>query len=234
MRLDHFIAKQLRLSERDARLRIVAGTTTLNREVVKDHRLEVDRFTEIRFEDRTLQAPIERLHLMFHKPEGILSATQDDKHRTVLDFIDVPDKETLHLAGRLDRSSTGLILLTNDGRWSESLTDPEHKVRKRYQVETDRPIPETAIKLFHEGFDFPTEGIRTRPAQLTLLGPCRAEVTIEEGRYHQIKRMFHRLDAIRLVSLHRDQIGEICLPDDLGPGEWRRLSPGEIQTVTMR
>lgn len=231
MRLDQFIARKLRLSERDARLRIVAGSTMLDQTVVKDHRTEIDRFAEIQYEDRVLQSSIEKLYLMFHKPKGILSATQDEDHRTVLDFIDCPDKESLHLAGRLDRSSTGMILLTNDGKWSESLTDPERKVRKRYLVETDRIIPDDAVRLFAEGFDFPTEGIRTRPASLTILAPCRARVTIEEGRYHQIKRMFHRIDGIRLVSLHRDQIGEIELPHDLAPGEWRRLSPEEIHSV---
>ncbi|MDF1823970.1 MAG: pseudouridine synthase [Verrucomicrobiales bacterium] len=204
----------------------------LDQRVTKDHGVEIDRFMEVRYKEQILQTPIKRLFLMFHKPRGILSATTDKTHRTVLDFIDCPDKETLHLAGRLDRSSTGLILLTNDGRWSESLTDPHHKVKKRYQVETDQRIPEKAVRLFREGFDFPTEGIRTRPAMLKILAPCQAEVVIEEGRYHQIKRMFHRIDGIRLRSLHRDQIGRIMLPQDLEPGQWRPLTAEEIRTAT--
>ncbi|MEM6915654.1 MAG: pseudouridine synthase [Verrucomicrobiota bacterium] len=175
-----------------------------------------------------------RHYLMFHKPVGILSATKDKNHETVLDFIDCPEKESLHLAGRLDRSSSGLILLTNDGTWSQSFTAPKRKVEKHYLVETDRPIPHSAIDAFAEGFEFQPEGIRTRPARLTLLAPCRASVTIEEGRYHQIKRMFHRINGIRLVSLHRDRIGAIHLPKSLSPGRFRPLTEAELQSTLQR
>lgn len=228
LRLDRFISRELALSTRNARLHIIEGTVSVDGRPATDSGQEITRFSEVASRDRILRAGLPRLYLMFHKPAGILSATRDPKHRTVLDLIDCPDKETLHLAGRLDRSSTGLILLTNDGRWSESLTDPLRKVSKHYLVETDRPIPADAVGRFAAGFEFPTEGIVTRPARLEILAPCRASVTLEEGRYHQIKRMFHRLDGIRLVSLHRDRIGDITLPRELEPGGWRPLSPSEI------
>lgn len=230
MRLDHFIAKTLDLSERDARFRLIKRKIVVDGKTATDHRLEVSRFSRVEIGDRILQEAVTQHYLMLHKPVGILSATQDPVHRTVLDLIDCPDKETLHLAGRLDRSSSGLILLTNDGRWSESLTDPERKIRKHYLVETDRPIPAEAVKKFEDGFEFQPEGIRTRPATLVIHGPCHAGVTLEEGRYHQIKRMFHRLDGIRLVSLHRDRIGSIALPHDLAAGDWRPLTAAEIQS----
>ena len=199
-----------------------------------DHRRDISRFDEVSVLNEILQRAIPRLYLMLNKPAGILSATTDSQHPTVLDLIDHPNKATLHLAGRLDRSSTGLILLTNDGAWSGSLTLPGQKVEKGYLVETDRPIPPEAVVRFSEGFLFPTEGITTLPAELEILAPTRARVTLHEGRYHQIKRMFHRLDGIRLKSLHRERIGTIRLPDDLATGQWRPLSEGEIDQSQRR
>ncbi len=197
-----------------------------------DHRREVSRFDEVSVGTKILQQALPRLYVMLHKPAGILSATSDPVHRTVLDLIDHPDKDTLHLAGRLDRSSTGLVLLTNDGTWSESLTLPGRKVEKVYLVETNQDIPQEAVSRFAEGFHFSTEGITTLPAKLEILSPRKARVSLYEGRYHQIKRMFHRIDGIRLISLHRVQIGGISLPDDLAPGKWRLLTVHELQEIT--
>lgn len=224
MRLDHFIAKGLQISERSARTRIASGEIVVDGSVCRDLQSDITQYHDVRFRGVELQSAVERLYLMLNKPVGVVSATVDDQHKTVIDLIDHPDKESLHLAGRLDRSTSGLVLLTNDSEWSESLTQPEGKVAKVYLVETDRPIPEVAVSKFAEGFYFETEGVTTRPAELEILEACRARVTLHEGRYHQIKRMFHRIDGIRLWSLHRESIGDICLPEGLCPGEWRKLS----------
>jgi 16S rRNA pseudouridine516 synthase len=223
MKLEDLLGKRLGLGARRARREILAGGVEVDGLVATDPRAGVDRFARVVRGDSVVQPGAERLHLMLHKPVGVLSATSDPVHPTVLDLIDHPDKHTLHLAGRLDRSSSGLILLTNDGAWSESLSRPESAIAKVYFVETDRPIPPRAVRCFSEGFHFATEGIVTRPAELEILGERRARVTLREGRYHQIKRMFHRLDGIRLVSLHRTAIGPHHLPDDLAPGHWRRI-----------
>lgn len=228
MKLEDFISKRLQIGRRSARALILGGKVTHRGEPTEDHHREVTRFDEVTVSGEIIQAALARLYLMLHKPVGILSATSDREHRTVLDLIDHPDKATLHLAGRLDRSSTGLILLSNDGEWSESLTLPGRKVEKSYLVETDRPIPAGAVERFAEGFYFPTEGITTLPARLEILEPQRARVTLHEGRYHQIKRMFHRLDGIKLRSLHRDRIGPLSLPVDLPPGQWRPLTGAEL------
>lgn len=232
MKLEDFISKRLQIGRRSARAFILDGKVTHDGEPTDDHRREVTRFDQVTVAGKIIQPALPRLYLMLHKPAGILSATTDREHRTVLDLIDHPDKSTLHLAGRLDRSSTGLILLSNDGEWSESLTLPGRKVEKSYLVETDRPIPAEAVERFAEGFHFPTEGITTLPAGLEILAPHRARVTLQEGRYHQIKRMFHRLDGIRLRSLHRDRIGPISLPVDLPPGQWRPLTGSELDAFT--
>jgi len=227
MRLDHFIAKSSGISERSARELIASGKVSVDFNVSRDLRHEISQFSAVSVEGQVLQKPLPQYYLMLNKPVGILSATVDEHHETVLDLIDLPDKGTLHLAGRLDRSSSGLILLTNDGRWSEKLTEPDRKVAKVYEVKTDRSIPPDAIELFDKGFHFPTEGITTRPAMLELLSDCSARVTLQEGRYHQIKRMFHRIDGIKLLSLHRIRIGGISLPEDLMPGEWKKIDPEE-------
>lgn len=224
LKLEDLIAKRLGVGTRGARALLQGGRVAVSGVMITDHRLEISRFDEVVCEGAIIQPATQRLHLMLHKPGGILSATSDPVHRTVLDLIDHPDKTSLHLAGRLDRSSTGLVLLTNDGRWSEALSDPATKVEKVYLVGTDRRIPDEAVDRFAEGFWFATEGLTTRPAHLEILEECLARVTLVEGRYHQIKRMFHRLDGIRLTSLHRVRIGPYELPDDLAPGQWRAIA----------
>lgn len=223
MTLAQFLGKRLQIGEKRARDTILGGFVSIDGQPARDPRRPVDRFVGIVCNGETVQTPIPRLHVMVHKPAGILSATSDPVHRTVLDLVDHPDKATLHLAGRLDRSSTGLVLLSNDGGWTASLSDPSQMVEKVYLVTTDRPIPEDAAARFATGFWFATEGISTRPARLELLEERVARITLVEGRYHQIKRMFHRLDGIRLTSLHRESIGPFHLPEDLAPGQWRLL-----------
>lgn len=224
MKVEDLIGKRLGIGVRKARALLLEGRVAVGGVITIDHRREVSRFEAVVCDGAIIQPATNRLRLMLHKPVGILSATSDPVHRTVLDLIDHPDKNTLHLAGRLDRSSTGLVLLTNDGTWSESLSDPLAKVEKVYLVGTDRPIPEEAVTRFAEGFWFATEGLTTKPARLEILDECFARVTLVEGRYHQIKRMFHRLDGIRLTSLHREQIGPHRLPEDLPPGQWRVIA----------
>lgn len=210
-----------------ARALIVGGRVRVNGQPARRIDHEVDRFARVELDGHPLRPPERRLHLMLHKPVGVLSATSDPVHRTVIDLIDDPDRHTLHLVGRLDRNTSGLILLTNDGNWSKPLMAPETKVPKVYLVETRDPIPISAVEAFAAGFHFHTEDLITRPASLEILGERQARLTLHEGRYHQIKRMFHRTGN-RVVKLHRESIGKIQLPPDLGPGEWRRLTDEEI------
>jgi 16S rRNA pseudouridine516 synthase len=110
---------------------------------------------------------------------------------------------------------------------------PETKVPKVYLVETRDPIPSSAVDVFAAGFHFHTEDLTTLPAALEILGERQARLTLHEGRYHQIKRMFHRIGN-RVVKLHRESIGAISLPHDLGPGEWRMLEKEEIEQPKVR
>ncbi|MBL9117057.1 MAG: rRNA pseudouridine synthase [Verrucomicrobiaceae bacterium] len=224
MKLSRFVAKLDWLGRTAAAGMIAAGRVRVNGAVVRDGFYEVDRFTSVEVDGKTVQVGANAVYLMVNKPAGILSATSDLEYRTVVDLLDHPQKEELHLVGRLDRASTGLVLLTNDGRWSKLLMHPERNVPKVYEVETKEVIPAEAVEAFARGFYFHTEDITTLPAELELLGPNQARVTLVEGRYHQIKRMFHRVGA-QVRSLHRASIGPWRLPEDMAPGQWREVSP---------
>ncbi|MFT4177169.1 MAG: 16S rRNA pseudouridine(516) synthase [Luteolibacter sp.] len=230
MKLNRLIAKHQSLGRSAAQRLIATGRVQVDEIVISEGHYEVDRFQHVLLDGKTVQSPARRLCLMLHKPAGILSATSDPMHRTVLDLIDDPDKHTLHLVGRLDRSTTGLMLLTNDGRWSKSLMAPEHKVEKSYLVTTRDPIPASAVEDFQKGFHFHTENITTLPAELELLGSHTARLILHEGRYHQVKRMFHRIGN-QVLALHRERIGNLPLPADLAPGQWRPLTPREIESI---
>jgi 16S rRNA pseudouridine516 synthase len=194
--------------------------------VCPENQHPVDRFMQVQLGDEIIQSAERALYLMLHKPAGVLSATVDAEHQTVIDLIDDPDKHTLHIAGRLDRASTGLLLLTNDGRWSKQFMNAESKVSKVYLVETLQPIPHEAVATFAQGIYFATEDITTLPAGLEILAEKRARITLHEGRHHQIKRMLGRVGCL-VSSLHRESIGSLTLPENLEPGKWRALTDSE-------
>jgi 16S rRNA pseudouridine516 synthase len=230
VKLDRLLAKHQSMGRNQARQRVVERRVTVDGLVVTRHNVEVSRFSRVELDGGLVREPQRILHLMLHKPLGVVSATKDAEHPTVIGLIDDPDRESLHLAGRLDRGTSGLVLLTNDGRWSKSLMNPDHKVPKVYLVETRDPIPRDAVAAFARGFHFHTEDLTTRPAELEILDGRKARLTLHEGRYHQVKRMFHRIGN-RVTALHRERIGGIILPDDLGPGEWRVLTDEEIRSA---
>lgn len=165
---------------------------------------------------------------MLHKPAGYLSATTDPQHPTVMELIDEPT--TLHIAGRLDRASTGLLILTNDGIWSRLLTEPKQSVPKTYLVTTADPITEETHARFSQGIYFAYEDLTTQPAKLDVIGSCKARITIYEGRYHQIKRMFHAVGN-RVVALHRLSMGNIHLDPTLEEGKHRYLTTEEVTSI---
>jgi 16S rRNA pseudouridine516 synthase len=227
VKLDRLLAKHESMGRNEARRAVVERRVAVDGIPATRHDIEVTRFSRVELDGALLREPERLLYLMLHKPAGVVSATRDARHPTVIDLIDDPDRASLHLVGRLDRGTTGLLLLTNDGRWSKRLMDPARKVPKTYLVETRDPIPPEAVAAFARGFHFHTEDLVTRPAALEILAERQARLVLHEGRYHQVKRMFHRIGN-RVTALHRESIGGIQLPADLQPGQWRALSPGEI------
>lgn len=229
MRLDRFIEARLACSARTARHLLAARKIVLNGATAADGRQHVSKFCLVVADGTTLQARTPR-YIMLHKPRGCVSATTDDKYPTVLDLIDQPAKAELHLAGRLDFNTTGLLLLSNDGNWSSRITLPAQKIPKTYRVETENEITADYVQQFLAGIYFRFENLTTQPAELKILSAHSAELTIHEGRYHQIKRMFGFFQN-RVVGLHRLSVGNLVLDADLGPGQYRDLTPAEITSV---
>lgn len=221
MTLLQFLAKRSGQGKRHAKKLLDSGEVTLNASVTTEGTTQIGKFDHISAAGETLQANTRRI-ILLHKPAGILSATTDPIHRTVIDLIAEPWAHELHLAGRLDRSTTGLVILTNDSTFSESLTRPQNKIPKTYLVHTDQQIPEEAIAKFRAGMSFEKENTRSQPAIVDLLTETSCRLTVHEGLHHQIKRMFLRF-GIRVTSLHRESIGTYTL-NDLAPGTWRRIA----------
>ncbi|WNW11585.1 pseudouridine synthase [Pseudomonas sp. DTU_2021_1001937_2_SI_NGA_ILE_001] len=230
MRLDRFLGNLPRFNRQQVRLLLVAGRVQVDGQVARDPLHEVREFSRVELDDELLQAGRPARYYMLHKPKGCVSATVDPQHPTVLDLLDVPQRDELHIAGRLDFNTTGLMLLTNDGQWSRRLTQPQTKLPKVYYVETERLIDEGYVARFAEGFYFAFEGITTQPAQLVLLGPRQARLSIVEGRYHQVKRMFGHFDN-KVLVLHRESMGPLSLDNSLAPGQFRALTAQEIRAI---
>ncbi|HCP01268.1 MAG TPA: 16S rRNA pseudouridine(516) synthase, partial [Rhodospirillaceae bacterium] len=214
----------------DSRLLVSAGRVRVDGAVVRDPRSEVRDFQRVELDDELLQAGRSARYWMLHKPVGVVSATEHEEHRTVLDLLDEPDKHDLHLAGRLDLGTSGLLLITNDGRWSRRITQPQQRKPKVYHVTTEQPITDEYAEVFARGLYFAFEDLTTLPAQLELLDSHRARLTLFEGRYHQVKRMFGHFRN-RVVALHRESMGEIVLDPQLAPGQYRALTATEIASV---
>lgn len=229
MRLDRFIESQLAYSARTVRHLLAQRKIFVNGAAVADGRRQITAFCRVEAAGRTLQARAP-VYIMLHKPRGCVSATMDDKHPTVLDLIELPFKRALHLAGRLDFNSTGLLLLTNDGNWSSRIMLPDKKLPKTYRVETKKEITDEYAKKFAEGVYFRFENLTTLPAALRILSANTAEITLREGRYHQIKRMFGFFQN-EVVGLHRLSIGGIALDENLAPGAYRHLTAAEVESV---
>lgn len=232
-RLDRFLRANANINRRHVREVLARGRVSVDGVVATDINQVIDIFSHVTLDDKTLQKN-QRRYVMLNKPMGVVSATTDKKNKTVIDLLDFDYKEQLHIVGRLDFNSTGLLLLSNDGAWSRDLTSPEGKVAKRYTVGLENPIldseKETYIKAFQNGMYFEFEDITTLPAGLNILDSHTAEVTLIEGRYHQIKRMFGRFDN-KVVTLHRDSIGELGLDELLAPGQSRELTSEQIANI---
>ncbi len=214
MKLSRFLYHHTSHGKNDVRRILAAGRVKVDGKMERDSQCDIGDFTQVTLDDLVLR-DTSAVYLMLNKPAGYLSATVDDEHRTVMELIDTP--ETLHIAGRLDRASTGLLILTNDGKWSRRLTEPKEGVPKVYEVTTAEPITAETVMRFQQGIYFAYEDLTTQPAELQILSAQRAQITIYEGRYHQVKRMFHAVGN-RITSLHRLSMGAIQL--DPKPHGW--------------
>ncbi|WP_299495663.1 pseudouridine synthase [uncultured Shewanella sp.] len=224
MRLDKFVCKSTLLSRGQARAVIAAGEVSVNTEAVRDESKQVHENNHIVFNGQVL-VPRPFRYLLFHKPSNTLSSNVDGDHPSIFNHIAIDNPEELHIVGRLDADTTGLVLITDDGRWSFDIIRPQKQCAKIYRVSLRDPIKTDVIECFLQGIQLQGESSLTLSASVAVVNDKEVLLTLTEGRYHQVKRMFAAVGN-RVQALHREQIGTVCL--DVPVGEWRYLTFDEI------
>ncbi|MBC53894.1 MAG: 16S rRNA pseudouridine(516) synthase [Gammaproteobacteria bacterium] len=226
MRLDKFLGHATELSRELARRALRAKRVTVNDEVVKSASLSVTADDTVMLDDERVEIRGPR-YFMLHKPAGYVCATTDADCPTVLDLMGFDGAE-LSIAGRLDKDTTGLVLLSDDGQWIHSIIAPRRQCLKTYVADLDGPIDDAIVQRFSEGLTLRNEVKPTLPATLEPVAGHQVQVSIGEGRYHQVKRMFAACGR-HVEKLHRVKVGSITLDTSLAPGEYRLLTPAEIE-----
>ena len=229
MRLDKYICECTSTTRSEAKKSLHQGLVCCNDKIIKDPKHKVSEADIITFNGEIIRLLGPRF-IMLNKPTGIICSTQDEVYPCVLSLLNVKKTETLHVAGRLDVDTTGLVLITDDGAWSHLVTSPKKECGKRYRVTLAEPIKKELISTFLQGVQLRGEDTLTKPAKLELINDHDALLTITEGKYHQVKRMFAALGN-KVVSLHRESIGLIELDSALAAGEWRYLTEREIHSI---
>ena len=227
MRLDKFLAENTGLTRSQANKALRQSAVTINGKIEKNGATKISREDEICFEGELLPWVEDGLYFMLYKPQGYVCSNDDGDYPTIYQFFDYPLAGKLHSAGRLDVDTTGLVLLTDDGQWSHRITSPKHHCEKTYLVTLADPIESHYMQACEEGILLRGEKEPTKPAKLEILDDYNVNLTISEGRYHQVKRMFATLGN-KVTALHRWKIGAIELDENLAEGEFRALSETEI------
>ena len=228
MRLDNFLTKALSVSRSEAVKIIKNKQIAVNEKIVIKKDTYIDEQKDIVKYNNQIIEYKEFIYIMLNKPKGYLSATKDLKDKTVIDLIDI--KREIFPVGRLVKDTEGLMLLTNNGKYAHYLTSPNHHVIKKYYVEVEKDIQEEEIKLFCSGLeirDGKDELYITKEAKLELITNKTCYVYISEGKFHQIKRMFEKINN-KVLYLKRVKFGEIELDPTLQLGEYRELTEEEI------
>ncbi|MEE3699749.1 16S rRNA pseudouridine(516) synthase RsuA [Mannheimia haemolytica] len=227
MRLDKFIAENTGLTRSQAAKVLKSGVVTVNGNIEKSGAAKISQEDEIYYEDQKLEWVEEGQYFMLYKPQDYICSHDDGEYPTVFQFFDYPLMTKLHTAGRLDVDTTGLVLLTDDGKWSHRITSPKHHCEKTYLVTLADPVEDFYAQRLAEGILLRGEKEPTLPAQLEILDDYNVNLTISEGRYHQVKRMFAALGN-KVEALHRWRIGDVVLDERLEEGEFRSLTSEEI------
>ncbi|MBG9999239.1 16S rRNA pseudouridine(516) synthase RsuA [Pseudoalteromonas sp. NSLLW24] len=226
-RLDKFISHLAEIPRTQARASIKRKEVSVNSEVITSHNFQLAQQDEVLHQGTPLVF-LGKRYYMLNKPVGYVCANSDELHKTVFDLLDEPNMSDFHVAGRLDIDTTGLVIITNDGDWSHKITSPKSNKFKTYLVETQEPITDEALEQLRTGVMLHNEKDLTRPAIAERLANYGLRLSISEGKYHQVKRMLYAVDN-KVVELHREQIAEITLDENLASGEYRLLTAQEIK-----
>lgn len=229
MRLDKFIAENTGLTRSQAARALKSGLVTVNGKLEKSGSVKIGDTDEICYEGERLEWVDEGQYFMLYKPQGYVCSHDDGEYPTVFQFFDYPLMTKLHTVGRLDVDTTGLVLLTDDGKWSHRITSPKHHCEKTYLVTLADPVEDFYAKKLAEGILLRGEREPCLPAKMEVIDDYNVNLTISEGRYHQVKRMFAALGN-KVEALHRWRIGDVVLDENLEEGEYRPLSEQEVES----
>lgn len=233
-RLDKFVSNSAFVTRSEAKKLIQKGQVSVNDKIIRDCCQKVDPEGDtIEISGRKIQKR-EYICLALNKPEGVITSTQKGPTPTVLDILPPSFKKYKDLApaGRLDKDTTGLVIITDDGRLNHNLTSPAHHTSKQYLVTLSRPFEDGYIKLFESGITL-ADGTKCRPAKICQSGEYECKVILTEGKYHQVKRMFAALGN-HVEILKRAAIGNYLMPPDLGLGETVVLLHKDILKLTEK
>jgi len=226
VRLDRFLSHAVGLTRSEAQRAVRAGRVAVDGAPALDPAVKVAEGAAVALDGAPV-GPRGPRYLMLHKPAGCVCATSDGGHPTVLELLPPAERAGLHVVGRLDIDVTGLVLLTDDGAWSHRVTAPRRKCPKTYLADLAAAISDEALEVLRRGVRLRGEDRDTAPAEVERLGPARARITVTEGRYHQVKRMFAAVGN-RVTGLHRERIGPVALDPGLSQGAWRNLTADEV------
>ncbi len=229
MRLDKFLSNNTAYSRAQVHRFIRAGDVSVNGESKVKADQKISDTDQIYLHQELVTAQSAR-YVMLNKPAGYVCANHDSENPTVIDLLDDIRKSDLQIVGRLDKDTTGLVLMTDDGQWNHQITAPVSHCKKTYLVTLADPISDETAMLFAQGVLLDGEKKLTAPADLKMLSSNQARLTISEGKYHQVKRMFAAVGN-KVISLHREKIGNLMLDSTLEPGQYRSLTPTEIQGI---
>lgn len=235
MRLDKYLAERTGMTRSESRKAVTKGRVMVGGMVCRKADTQLDEHTaEVALDGTPLAGAYQAfVYIMLNKPEGVVSASRDKRDTTVVDLVaaDFPRRE-LFPAGRLDKTSTGFVLLTDDGTFAHDILAPKRHVSKTYTVVLDTPLTEQMRTGFAAGVTL-ADGTALSPAEVTALSAdgCTVRVVLKQGVYHQIKRMFGVYGA-GVNGLHRDAIGGLALDPALAPGQWRELSAEEVSKIS--
>ena len=230
MRIDKYLSDMGIGSRSEIKTLLKKGQITLNENKVKSAKTHVNPNVDKVAVNQQIIKYEPYVYLMMHKPRGVISATKDYHHTTIIDLIEEYHHFDLFPVGRLDKDTEGLILITNNGKFSHLLMSPQHHVAKTYYVETKHSINHNVVNIFKEGVTL-KEG-KLKPATLKLLSTHSANITITEGKFHQIKRMFHYVDN-EVTYLKRIKIANLLLDETLPSGAYRKLKENEFQQLGL-
>lgn len=227
-RLDKLVSSAGSVSRTDAKQLIKSGRVAVNGAVIKDCGFKTEDTSEITIDGGSVTYK-KYVYYMLNKPKGVLSASNDKSRETVVDIITADVKRNgLFPVGRLDKDTTGLLIVTDDGDFGHNVISPKSMIEKEYYVLVDKPITEKDISILEQGVTL-VDGTKLRPAKVSVLSDdrCTVSIVITEGKYHEIKRMLGVVGA-GVNELHRYRIGSVVLDDELDFGEYREMTHQEL------